>query len=58
MKEPDKPLRRRHVPGEVELAVLLPVALVPTGCVAGARFSSIAPASAGVLSDGKVMKSA
>lgn len=57
VKEPEKALKRRQVLGEVELAVLLPAALVPTGCVAGARFPSIAPASDGVLHDGKVMKS-
>ncbi len=56
-REPEKTLRRGDVLGEVELAVLLPASLVPTGCVAGARFNSIAPAINGVVSDGKVLKS-
>ncbi|MFT3773774.1 MAG: hypothetical protein QM820_51025 [Minicystis sp.] len=37
-KEPDKTLPRGKVPGEVELVALVPAALVPKGCVAGARY--------------------
>lgn len=57
VNDPDKPLPPRRVLGEIEIAALLPAALVPKGCVAGARFTSIAPGSNGVLHDGKVMKS-
>jgi hypothetical protein len=57
-REPDKTLPRGKVPGEIDLLALLPAALVPTGCIAGARFASIAPGTDGVTSDGKVLKSA
>lgn len=57
VNDPDKLLPARQVLGEIELAALLPAALVPTGCVTGAHFMSIAPGSNGVLHDGKVMKS-
>lgn len=55
--QPDKTLPARRALGEVELALFVPAAFVPTGCVAGARFGSIAPATDGVLHDGKVIKS-
>ena len=57
VNDPDKTLPLRRVLGEVEMAVILPAALVPKGCVTGARFTSIAPGSNGVLHNGKVMKS-
>lgn len=56
-KEPDKSPAARTVLGEVEIAALVPAALVPSGVVAGARFTSIAPANDGVMPNGVAYRS-
>lgn len=56
--QPEKSLPRGKVMGQVKIAALMPAAMVPKGCVAGAAWGSWAPAMDGKTSDGKVLKSA
>lgn len=55
-RQPEKTLPRGKVHGQMHLVVVLPRALLPTGCEPGVTFHSIAPASDGAY-DGKVLKS-
>ncbi|EYF02750.1 hypothetical protein [Chondromyces apiculatus] len=51
-------LPRGKVPGQIQVAAVLPRALIPTGCVPDAVWTSVAPANDGRTPEGSVLKSA
>ena len=51
-------LHRGKVPGQLQVAAVLPRALIPTGCAPGAVWTSVAPTNDGRTPEGSVLKSA